>query len=499
MNQPTEPLPSTTSVVQDGGGAAIDAYRPHFHFSPPTGWMNDPNGFVFFEGEYHLFYQHLLPRHWGHAVSPDLIHWEHLPIALEPDELGEIWSGSAVVDWHDTSGFFGGKAGLVAIFTHWLNGRQQQSIAYSTDLGRTWTKYAGNPVIPNEELPDFRDPKVLWHAPTARWVMVVAAGQSIRFYTSPDLKTWTFTSAFDDPHPPTQSVWECPDLFVLPVEGVPDETRWVLFISIGSAAGWTMQYFAGRFDGTTFQAEQIGDTPHGLEYGSDCYAAQSCSDVPPEDGRRLVFGWMGNWAYSHLAPTGAWQGAMTIPREFKLKRLHDRLYLIQEPVAELQTLRGQARRWAGERVSPGTNLLAEVRGTRLEIIAKFTPGDAEEFGFRVRVGEGEQTTIGYRVETARLFVDRTESGVVDFESRFAACHEAPLEPTDGQITMHIFVDHSSVEVFGGAGEVAITNLVFPKPGSDGVELYTVGGEVVVQSLEVYTLGSVEAPRATSQA
>lgn len=470
-----------------------DPYRPRFHFSPPTGWMNDPNGFVFFEGEYHLFYQHLTPRHWGHALSPDLIHWEHLPIALEPDELGEIWSGSAVVDWHDTSGFFGGKAGLVAIFTHWLDGRQQQSIAYSADRGRTWTKYADNPVIRNAELPDFRDPKVFWHAPTERWVMVVAAGQSIRFYTSPDLKAWSFVSAFHDPHPPTRSVWECPDLFPLSVDGTPDETRWVLFLSYGTDAGWTMQYFVGEFDGTTFQVEEIGEAPHGIEYGSDCYAAQSCADVPPSDGRRLLFGWMGNWAYSRLAPTGEWQGAMTIPRELRLRRLGDRIHLIQQPTSELQTLRGRAWGWLDERVSPGTNLLAEVRGARLEIIATLGIAHAQEFGIRVRVGDGEHTVIGYRVDTARLFVDRSQSGIVDFESRFAARHEAPLEPTAGQVTLHIFVDQSSVEVFGGAGEVAITNLIFPKPGSDGVELYAIGGDVTVQSLAVYSLGSVEAP------
>ncbi|MGO4274452.1 glycoside hydrolase family 32 protein, partial [Paenibacillus sp. TAF58] len=230
-----------------------EKFRPQYHLSPKSGNMSDPNGMVYFDGEYHQFYQN--SAQWGHAVSKDLLHWEHLPVALARDSLGEIWSGSAVVDSKDTSGFFGGKAGLVAIFTHFKAGVQSQSIAYSADKGRTWTKYEGNPVIPNPGLKDFRDPKVIWHAPTHSWVMVVSVDNRVRFYSSPDLKSWKMTSEFGSDQGSHAAVWECPDLFELPVEGSKTK-KWVLAVSIGSndtTKGSTAQYFVGTFDGLTFK------------------------------------------------------------------------------------------------------------------------------------------------------------------------------------------------------------------------------------------------------
>src|SRR6185437_553798 len=241
-----------------------DRYRPRFHFTPPSGWMNDPNGLVYFDGEYHLFYQHLPRKHWGHAVSIDLVHWTHLPIALYPDELGEIYSGSMVVDAEDSSGFFGAQPGLVAIFTHANDapppfGPQVQSIAYSSDRGRTWIKYAHNPVITNYGNPDFRDPKVFWHAATRRWVLVLACQDRVRFYLSPNLKDWLYASEFGAGQGVRDVPWECPDLFELAVEGEPGRRKWVLQVSVYQRHGRIdrpdyrdMQYFIGDFDGIVF-------------------------------------------------------------------------------------------------------------------------------------------------------------------------------------------------------------------------------------------------------
>src|SRR5918995_2907316 len=211
-------MDGTTDIAQITDGDQFEQPdRPAYHYTPPSGWMNDPNGLVYFAGEYHLFYQHMIPSHWGHAVSEDLLHWTDLPIALAPDESGFIASGSAVVDWNDTSGFFDGQPGLVAIFTHWRDETQEQSIAYSVDRGRTWTKFAGNPVVPNPGIRDFRDPKVMWHAPTQRWVMVVAVRDRVHFYVSPNLREWVFASEFGAEDGSHDGVWECPDLVELPV------------------------------------------------------------------------------------------------------------------------------------------------------------------------------------------------------------------------------------------------------------------------------------------
>lgn len=248
------------------------------------------------------------------------------------------------MDTKDTSGFFGGKAGLVAIFTHFKGGLQSQSIAYSTDKGRTWTKYDGNPVIPNPGLKDFRDPKVIWHEQTKSWVMVVSVDNRVQFYTSPDLKTWKLASEFGIDQGSHAAVWECPDLFELPVEGTKTK-KWVLAVSIGSnntTKGSTAQYFVGTFDGHTFKNDNPASDVLWTDYGKDFYAAVSYSDIPAKDGRRIWLGWMSNWRYPFAMPTGAWKGNMSIPRELRLRNIPDQgLRLIQEPIQELQKLRGK--------------------------------------------------------------------------------------------------------------------------------------------------------------
>ncbi|AEI40444.1 glycoside hydrolase family 32 protein [Paenibacillus mucilaginosus] len=485
-----------------------EKFRPQFHFTPSAHWMNDPNGMVYFEGEYHLFYQHHPngttwgPMHWGHAVSSDLVHWEHLPIALKPDHNGFIFSGSAVVDWKDSSGLFGGRPGLVAIFTHADQypdsdrPRQRQSLAYSTDQGRSWTMYENNPVLANELYTDFRDPKVFWHEQKQHWVMVLAAGDHVQFYTSNDLKSWTFASEFGTAEGSHEGVWECPDLIELPVEGSEGECKWVLIVSIGDhpdhPEGSRTQYFIGQFDGMTFTNENAADTVLWLDHGRDNYAGVTWSDVERPDQAKLFIGWMSNWKYCNLTPTKEWRSAMTLPRELRLRRTPSGIRVVQQPVSELQELRQQeqSRQWGGVTIRPGDNLLKDVKGDRYELICEFDVGSAEEVGLHLRTSDTEKTVVGYRAAERKLFVCRTHSGESAFHPGFACRHDARLEPLEGRIHLHLFVDHSSIEIFANHGEVAVTDQIFPDPSSVGLELYARGGEATIHRLDFHPLQSI---------
>jgi fructan beta-fructosidase len=477
-----------------------DRYRPRFHFTPATGWLNDPNGLVYFQGDYHLFHQALTPRHWGHAVSADLVHWTHLPIALYPDNLGAIWSGSVVVDRADTSGFFGGSPGLVAVFTHHNSqsppaGPQLQSIAYSSDRGRTWTMYAHNPVIPNPGVADFRDPKVFWHDQSGRWVMVVAFNRDrVQFYVSPNLREWRLTSEFGVGQGAHTGTWECPDLFELPVNGDAARKKWVLHVSLyhthaKPARGSWMQYFIGDFDGTAFTNANPADEVLWSDYGRDNYAAVSWSDLPRSDGRRVMIGWMNNWTYADRVPTSLWQGAMTIPRQVQLRQLATGLRLVQTPVAELQRLRGPVSHYESVRIAPVDPLRLPGIGDAIELRATFALESAMECGVMIGTGESNYTTVAYDTGEALLLVDRSRSGQTAFSSTFSGTRKAPLTPQRGRVELHIFVDRSSIEVFGNDGEVAITSLIYPdSAGADlDLEVYAVNGTVRLASLDVYRL------------
>jgi len=451
-----------------------EPYRPQYHFSAETGWINDPNGLVYYQGEYHLFYQHYPldiqwgPMHWGHAVSGDLVHWTHLPIALYPDALGDIWSGSAVVDQNNTSGFFSqsGGTGLVAIFTH-ANSPQQQSIAYSTDRGRTWTKYAGNPVIHNPGVADFRDPKVFWHAPTNRWVLIVAGGL-VRIYSSPNLKNWTLEST-------SSTETECPDLFELPVDG-GTATKWVL-----SKGG--REYLVGRFDGSTFTPE---GGPYPADYGPDFYASQSWSDMP--DGRRVWIGWMrGDGA----SPQKVFMGRMSVPRVLGLRSFPEGIRMVQTPIAELDGDRTETMAWSGPTLRSSAPLLtglAGVGGDSYEVEAEFqaSTSSASEFGLQVRTGGGQYTKVAYDRTKVRLFVDKDHGG-----GGYVGVHEAPLGPdANGRVKMRIYVDRSSIEVFGNDGKVTFSELSYPDPTSLGLELYSVGGDVTLNTLQFHRMKKI---------
>jgi len=468
-----------------------EPFRPQFHFTPEKNWMNDPNGMVYFEGEYHLFYQfnpfgdkwgHMS---WGHAVSPDMVHWENLPIALYEENGVMIFSGSAVIDWKNTSGF--GEKAFVAIFTYNRDYKETQNLAYSTDNGRTWTKYPGNPVIPApDSMRDFRDPKVFWHED--HWVMSLAAGDRILFYVSQDLIHWEQSGSFGSGFGCTEGVWETPDLFPLPVDAT-NESRWVLTVGVGvgaPAGGSGTQYFIGHFDGRNFTSENPKDTILWADYGADYYAPQSWNDEP--NGRRLMIGWMNNWPYARLIPESGWRGSFSIIREAALTRTTNGIRLLHRPVHELRSLHSGHFQWRNETIEPGINVLQAVRGGSLEIAAEFQIShEVDSFGLRVRVGPDEQTTIGYNVKEAQLSVDRTGSGRVDFHEDFARVHTAKLTPIDDIIRLHIFVDTISVEVFANDGLVVFSECIFPNEESQALELFVEGGKVLLNSLDIYPL------------
>lgn len=471
-----------------------DKFRPQIHFSPQEAWMNDPNGMVYYDGEYHLFYQYYPdstvwgPMHWGHAVSPDMVHWEHLPIALYPDELGYIFSGSAVIDWNNTTGFQTGEhPPMIAIFTHHEpvgaseegnDTYQYQSIAYSNDKGRTWTKYEGNPVVPNPGIKDFRDPKVSWHEASGQWLMVFAALDRVKFYTSPNLIDWTFQSDFGMNDGSHGGVWECPDLFELPVEGT-DETKWVLLLSInpgGPNGGSATQYFVGDFDGKTFTNTHYPETTQWLDWGPDNYAGVTWGDIPKEDGRTLFLGWMGNWNYAQVVPTEKWRSAMTIPRTLHLtKNNQTGVYSVaSRPVKELKSIEGDQINFAGTTMKPNTNLnLIEGNDKELSIPFKstisFELSDENARDFEITLDNPDtKEQFVLRFKDGYLYGDRKKSGIIDFAENFA--HEDPkaslgtLLGKNGELKIEIYVDVASIEVFVNDGAVVMTEIFFPTKG-----------------------------------
>ncbi|MBC9725251.1 GH32 C-terminal domain-containing protein [Streptomyces sp. TRM68367] len=476
-----------------------EPYRPTYHYSQLTGRTSDPNGLVYYDGEYHLFHQD--EGRWAHAVSTDLIHWQALPIALPWNEYGNCWSGSAIVDEEDTSGLFDGRSGLIAYYTSYHpdkpGGNASVRIAYSKDKGRSWHWHGGSPpAVENPGGPDagwtFRDPKVIRDEKHDQWLMVVSGGDHIRFFTSTDLLTWTHVSSFGYGDWATPGVWECPDFFPLPVDGDKDKVKWVLTLSTGAVRatnGSAAQYFTGDWNGTDFTPDQTAGTVLRADSGRDYYAAMSFSGLP--DGRRVWLGWMSNWDYPFSAPTGAWNGQLSIPRDLTLTDTADGVRLVQTPVQELIPLRTSTTTRKDLSVGPASaNPLAGVTGIAYEIEAEITLGTATEIGFRLRADDDQHTTVGYDAEANQLFVDRSASGVSDFTQYFAGRTTAPMKATDGRVIMRLYMDSSSIEAFGADGRAAVTSLIFPSPAADGMALYVKGGTAHIESLEVHRLDSV---------
>lgn len=449
--------------------------------------MNDPNGMVFHDGKYHLFYQHHPyskvwgPMFWGHAVSRDLVHWEHKPIALEPDEHGYIMSGSVVYDEANTSGL--GKDGqglLVALYTyhnmeHEREGRtdvQSQGLAYSNDGGDSWQKFPGNPVLPSiTDSVDFRDPKVFWHQDTNNWVMALAAGDRTQIWGSPDLIRWQHLSEFGREVGAHGGVWECPDLVQVPIEG-NNESRWVLLQSIklgGPQGGSATQYFVGDFDGRefviddSFAAALDDEQALWVDVGADCYAGVCWSGVPEEDGRVIFLGWMNNWEYANVIPATTFRGAMTIPRELRLRGIGDCLRLVSKPVQELSALREVTEKVACDlqRGIPRT-LVRKPTLSPLEFVCEIELGQETGIEFRLTNEHGENFRFGFDAEQGEFFTDRTESGECGFSPREFACrHTSPLGLSD-RLSLQVYLDTRSVETFVNGGELVMTETVFPK-------------------------------------
>lgn len=450
-----------------------EAYRPQFHFTPKEMWMNDPNGLVYNNGIYHLFYQFYPadivwgPMHWGHATSKDLVYWEHKPIALYPDENGYIFSGSAVLDKNNTSGLgTSDNPPLVAIFTYHnknkeeegLNDFQTQGIAFSLDNGESWTKYQNNPVIGNEGIRDFRDPKVFWHEPTQNWIMVLVAGDHAKIYSSTDLISWVYLSEFGKEAGAHGGVWECPDLFQLKVSDSGEE-KWILIISVNPGApngGSGTQYFIGEFDGTSFKSTQ--KEAKWLDWGTDNYAGITYNHEP--NGQRIFIGWMSNWDYARDTPTKEWRSAMTVPRKLSLIKSGNSYELTNYPLEDLGTIfesviKTDLKIAAGEfeSIASDTYNQSEIR---------FTTADRKfEFSFNNSLDEELILTIDGDQEL--FLLDRINSGKTAFKEEFAqSIHKMPITNLpDGEIEVRILMDWSSIEVFINTGQYVMTSQVFP--------------------------------------
>jgi fructan beta-fructosidase len=447
-----------------------EPYRPQIHFSPKQHWMNDPNGMVFYKGVYHLFFQYYPdstvwgPMHWGHAISKDLIHWQEQPIALYPDSLGYIFSGSAVIDKTNTSGFGkNGKIPMVAIFTNHdpvgekagRNNYQNQSIAFSLDEGKTWVKYKGNPVLKNPGIKDFRDPKVHWYQPAKKWIMALATLDRITFYSSKNLKTWTKESEFGLHAGAHGGVWECPDIFPLKYNG---EMIWVLIVSInpgGPNGGSASQYFTGKFNGKTFTPFDT-DTKW-IDYGPDDYAGVTWSNT----GERKIFlGWMSNWQYATVVPTKIWRSAMTVPRNLGLEKIEGKYYVTSQPVNELNDLNVSDVKLQSLKAHR-FDLTTKTGELSVPARLKFYSDKIEDFSITLSNSNHEKLILGYDKGTNNYYIDRTSSGKTDFEKNFAARLVAPRISNSPNMDMILIIDKSSVEMFADKGLTNMTAIFFP--------------------------------------
>jgi sucrose-6-phosphate hydrolase SacC (GH32 family) len=441
-----------------------EKYRPQFHFTAQKHWINDPNGLFCYKGVYHMCFQHRPPGHrddfkdWGHAVSTDLVHWRQLATsALTPHKVwGGCWSGSAVVDWHNTTGFQAGDdKPIVAILTNGGSTAQSpgatQCIAFSTDGGNTFTYYDKNPVLAQLVAAN-RDPKVIWYAPTEKWIMALyLTGNDYGLFASPDLKTWEHLCDVT-----LAGVSECPDLFELPVDGDSSHKKWVFW---GASGGFLL----GTFDGRTFTPE---GALHRADYGGNFYAAQTWSDIPVADGRRLQIAWMAGGNYPGMPFTQQ----RNFPTEVTLRTTPEGIEMFRVPVREIEKLRMKEHRWVNVVLHPGNNFFSGLTGELFDICAEFELGDARSFGITVR---GEP--VEYDVATHTL-----------------SClgKSAPLHPENGRIKLRILVDRTSLEVFGNDGRVVLTSCFLPSDENQQLEMHAISGNVKVVAAEVYPLQSI---------
>ena len=474
-----------------------EQYRPQIHFSPKEKWTNDPNGMVYYKGTYHLFFQYHPystkwgPMHWGHAISHDLIHWKEQPIALYPDSLGYIFSGSAVVDKKNTSGFGDHQhVPMIAIYTSHNAAREKepdhenQSIAYSLDDGNTWIKYDHNPVLKNPGISDFRDPKVMWYEPQKKWIMTLATRDRVTFYSSPDLKEWTKESEFGRDEGAHGGVWECPDLFALNDHN--GKKIWVLIVNLnpgGPNKGSATQYFVGDFNGHLYTS--FSKQPKWIDYGPDDYAGITWSNT---GDRKIFLGWMSNWMYANEVPSEKWRNAMTIPRELKIKHVGREIFVASGPVREISGIQSTSFIDSNIKVNQSFDLTKKTGTIKLPCRIKLNMEEAKNFSIHLSNHINEKLVIGFDRESNQYFIDRTSSGKVDFNNEFAAKHVAPRISSDTKMTIDIIIDESSVELFADDGLTTMTEVFFPAKPYDNISLDA--DNVLLSKLEYIRLSGI---------
>lgn len=529
-----------------------DYYRPVYHHTPLYGWMNDANGLTYKDGEYHLYFQYNPygskwgNMHWGHSVSRDLVHWDHLDPAIARDPMGHIFSGSTIVDTRNSAGF--GKNAIIAYYTsHSMrNGKQVQvqCMAYSKDNGRTFIKYKGNPVVmPFDGLENFRDPKIFWYESTKSWYMIVSADKNMRFYQSKNLKKWTYVSQWGEGFGAQPNQFECPDFFPLAVDGDPANKKYVMIVNVNPGfvfGGSATEYFVGEFDGKEFKCDSKPTTVKWLDWGKDHYATVTFSNL---GGRIVAVPWMSNWQYANVTPIHQYRGANALPRELKLFSNHGETYVSANVVEEARALRKETKQLGNVAVDNANpyvqrNLFEGSDGA-FELEADVTPKEADVVGIVLYNDKEERTVLYLDLKKKRVIMDRSESGLTDFgrlaerhdiEKRAEAagemkgklsqdlvvnykndfalgtwaplalcgddhsagngcCAEAPVAAQCGK-TYHldVFVDKCSVELFVDGGRIAMTNLVFPTVPYNHVKVYAEGGKAEVKNLTAYRLG-----------
>ena len=497
--------------------ANTEKFRPVYHHTPLYGWMNDANGLVYKDGEYHLYFQYNPygskwgNMHWGHSVSKDLVHWEHLAPAIARDTLGHIFSGSSIVDQENVAGY--GAGNILAFYTSASDKNGQiQCLAFSKDNGRTFTKYEKNPILcPADGLRDFRDPKVFRYEPEDKWVMIVSADKEMRFSDSKNLKDWNYMSSFGEGYGVQPCQFECPDMVELPVDGDLNRKKWALIVNVNPGCyfgGSATQYFTGNFDGTKFSCDSQPNVTKWLDWGKDHYATVCFSNTGE---RTIAVPWMSNWQYCNIVPTKQFRSANALPRELSLYTQDGEIYLSAVPVPEIKTLRKEKKEIPAFTVANDyhiDSLLADNDGA-YELALEITVGEAEIMGFNLFNDKGEKVDIYFNLPEKRLVMDRTKSGIVDFGKKsvsheievhdrrkttsinyiddFALATWAPIKK-ENKYTLDVFVDKCSVEIFLNGGKVAMTNLIFPSEPYNRMCFYSKGGSFQVDSFKAYRLG-----------
>lgn len=499
---------STTTAVRPSAPVPVD-FRPVFHFVPEQNWMNEPNGLIKIGSTWQLFFQHNPTGNfwgnlsWGHATSTDLVSWTHKPVAISSADGIQAFTGTAYLDAENLSGLgSSSNPPYLAFYTGYFpdTGVQDQRLAYSLDQGVTWTKYAGNPIISKaQEEPhdttkglETRDPKVFYHTPSSKWVMILAHGgqNKVTFWTSSDALAWTWRSDFNASHIPNLpggiNGWEVPDFFELPIKGT-SQKKWVMIITpaTGSpASGNGVFALTGSFDGAVFTADPVDPSNFWLDYGRDFDGALMWENVPASDGRRILASVMNS--YGGHPPSNTWKGMLSFPRTLELQQLNNKFQFLQAPVKELEAYRWPVASIANQTLAAGQTLLGDVHARTLDIKMSFTPSPGSTLSLAVRKAGSQQTVIKYVQSSGQLSVDRNASGNISYDSAASGVHTATVQAgANGEVQLRVLVDVCSLEVFGGQGEAVISNLIFPDVSADGVSLEVSGGSVALGSVEVW--------------